>query len=261
MQDSEPPFACEGCSAPLGFDISMAYQPIIDLFDGSVFAYEALVRGVDGASAASVLARVNDTNRFAFDQTCRVRAVELAAKLGIDTRVSINFMPNAVYEPNRCLRTTLAAAARAGFPADRIIFETTEDDRVRDPVHFRSILVAYKQQGFLTAIDDFGAGYSGLSLLAEFQPDIIKLDRELIRGIDDDRPRQAIVAGMVGICRMLGIKVIAEGIERPEEMTALATLGVTLMQGYLFARPGFETLPQPEFPGLVAAEGGQRRQL
>lgn len=252
MQNPETPFACEGCTQPLGFDLSMAFQPIVDLSDGSVFAYEALVRGTDGASAASVLARVTDANRFAFDQACRVRAVELAAKLGIDTRVSINFMPNAVYEPTRCLRTTLAAAARTGFPANRIIFETTEDDRIRDPNHFRNILVAYKHQGFLTAIDDFGAGYSGLSLLAELQPDIIKIDRELVRGIDDDRARRAIVAGIVGICRTLGIKVIAEGIEQAREMATLRDLGVTLMQGYLFARPGFETLPVPTFPSIEA---------
>ena len=96
----------------------MAFQPIVDLRDGSVFAYEALVRGLDGEPAKTILDQVIDENRFTFDQRCRVRAVELAAKLGVTCHLSINFMPNAVYEPNRCLRATFEAAASFGFPTD-----------------------------------------------------------------------------------------------------------------------------------------------
>jgi len=142
MQDPKAQLGCAGCATSLDFDFTMAFQPIVDLADGSVYAYEALVRGLDSESAASILAKVTETNRFAFDQLCRMRAVDLGARLGIAARLSINFMPNAVYEPDRCLRTTLAAAARTGFPIDRIVFETTEDDRIRDPEHFRRILVA-----------------------------------------------------------------------------------------------------------------------
>ncbi len=85
-------------------------------------------------------------------------------------------MPNAVYEPSRCLRTTLDAARRTGFPVENIIFETTEDERVHDAEYLKQIFVTYRQEGFKTAIDDFGAGYAGLNLLADFQPDIVKLD-------------------------------------------------------------------------------------
>jgi EAL domain-containing protein (putative c-di-GMP-specific phosphodiesterase class I) len=252
MSDPQSPFACEGCSAPLDFDISMAFQPIVDLRDGSVYAYEALVRGLDGEPARSILDQVTSANRFTFDQRCRVRAVELAAKLGVTCRLSINFMPNAVYEPNRCLRSTLEGAASFGFPIDRIIFETTEDERVRDPAHLQAIMAAYKHQGFMTAIDDFGAGYAGLNLLAEFQPDIVKLDMALVRSIDTNLPRQAIIAGILGICRMLGVRVIAEGIETVAEMQTLRDLGVELMQGYLFAKPGFEELPPPDLISVYA---------
>jgi EAL domain-containing protein (putative c-di-GMP-specific phosphodiesterase class I) len=113
---STPEIGCQGCKTTLDFDISMAFQPIVDVNERSIFAYEALVRGPDGATAADILARVNDDNRYAFEQRCRVRAVEMASALGVTTKLSINFMSNAVYEPSRCLRTTLEAARRTGFP-------------------------------------------------------------------------------------------------------------------------------------------------
>src|SRR5262245_58847477 len=105
-----PQSGCQGCKTQLDFDISMAFQPIVDVETETVFAHEALVRSVDGAPAQAVLSRINDANRYAFDQRCRVRAVELASALGMQSMLSINFMPNAVYEPTRCLRTTLEAA-------------------------------------------------------------------------------------------------------------------------------------------------------
>src|SRR6185295_8723157 len=154
---------CQGCTqSHLDFDITMAFQPIVDVNERTVFAYEALVRGTDGASAGDILARVNDENRYAFDQRCRVRAVEMAASLGMREKLSINFLPNAVYEPSRCLRTTLEAAHRTGFPVENIIFETTEDERVHDTEYLKQIFATYRKEGFKTAIDDFGAGYAGL---------------------------------------------------------------------------------------------------
>ncbi len=243
MSKSDPNLTCKGCRTPLDFDFSMAFQPIVDLEDGSVFAHEALVRGTGGELAGSVLGRVTPETRFAFDQLCRVRAVEMAAALEVRTNLHINFMPNAVYEPRQCIRSTLDAAARTGFPIGRIVFETTEDERVHDPDRLKGILSTYKHQGFMTAIDDFGAGYAGLNLLAEFQPDIVKLDMALVRGIDANAPRRTIVGGIVGICRMLGIRVVAEGVESTAEARTLRNLGITLMQGFLFAKPAFEALP------------------
>lgn len=239
---------CGGCrdGAAFPFDVSMAFQPIVEAASGRVFAYEALVRGIDGSGAAAVLAAVDETNRYAFDQRCRVRAIELAAKLGVAARgafVSINFMPNAIYRPEVCIRTTLETARRVGFPTEHIIFEFTEDQQVKEPERVREILRAYREMGFRTAIDDFGAGYAGLNLLAEYQPDIIKLDMELARGIDGDRTRRAIVAGILGVCGALGITAVAEGVETEGEMRTLRELGVTLMQGYLFARPQLDVVP------------------
>lgn len=221
------------------FDFTMAFQPILDLSDNSFFAHEALVRGINNESAGSILARVNEDNRYWFDQQCRMRAIELAAELGINDRLSINFLPNAVYRAEACIRLTIETAERVGFPLDRIIFEVTEGEQVVDHAHLISIITAYKKFGFQTAIDDFGAGYSGLNLLAEFQPDIIKLDMALTRNIDSDRVRRSIVGGILTVCRDLEIDVIAEGIESHGELATLQDMGVQRFQGYLFARPVF----------------------
>lgn len=241
---------CQQCARGprLGFDFTMAFQPIVDVGAGEVFAYEALVRGRDGEGAGSIIAKVNDENRYRFDQLCRIKAVQLAARLGISCRLSINFLPNAVYEPSNCIRTTMAAAEAANLPLDRIIFEVTEVEKVKDHDHLRRIFQYYQASGFGTAIDDFGAGYAGLGLLAEFQPDFIKLDMQLIRGIDQRPAKQAIVRGTLATTADLGIDVIAEGIESAGEFEYLRDLGVTKFQGYFFARPGFEALPEVHWP-------------
>ncbi|ONG55517.1 diguanylate phosphodiesterase [Pseudoroseomonas deserti] len=233
--------------------MSMAFQPILrcDEAGQGLYAYEALVRGPAGESAASVLARISDENRYSFDQRCRVTAIELATRLGLlatPAALSINFMPNAVYEPRACIRASLDAAERVGLPRDRLIFEFTETEAMADPAHLLRILASYRAMGFRTAIDDFGAGHSGLSLLAEFQPDTVKLDMALIRGVDRDRPRQIILRHVAALCAELGCAVVAEGVETAAEFHMLRQLGITLFQGYLLGRPGFEQLPVPVPP-------------
>jgi EAL domain-containing protein (putative c-di-GMP-specific phosphodiesterase class I) len=241
--------ACSGCrdGQSLDFSFSMAFQPIVDLQTMQPYAFEALIRGLAGEPASAMLARVNDENRYAFDQQCRVKAIETAARAGIlDTaaRLSINFLPNAVYSPVACIQLTLKTAKGLGFPTDRLIFEFTENEQIADPDHLVSIIDAYQRMGFGTAIDDFGAGHAGLGLLARFQPDTVKLDMELVRGLDQSLPKRIILAGIVGMCRDLGIKLVAEGIETTGELEAVRALGIRFAQGYLFARPGFEHLPE-----------------
>lgn len=241
---------CREClrADPLGFDFSMAFQPILDPAAGEVFAYEALVRGPGGEPAGPVFESVDASNQYRFDQICRVKAIELAARLGIECYLSINFMPNAVYSPERCIRTTLKAAREYDFPTERIIFEITESERIDRVEHLRNIVAHYREIGFLTAIDDFGSGFAGLNLLAEFQTDIVKLDMELVRDIDSDRRRQAIVRGILQTADEMGIRMIAEGVETTAELTCLRALGIDLFQGFLFAKPAFERLPDFEVP-------------
>ena len=229
-------------------DFTFAYQPIVDLASRSVYAHEALVRGGDGASAGSVLERIDDATRYHFDQACRVRAIDLACDLGLIARggekLSINFLPHAVYRPEVCIQTTLQAARRRGLDVGSVIFEVTEGDRIEDGPWFAEILREYKRQGFLTAIDDFGAGYAGLRLLADFQPDLIKLDMDLVRHVDQQRPRQAIARAVIRMAEQMGIRLVVEGVESAGERDFFLHEGVSLFQGYLFSRPVFRGLAQ-----------------
>lgn len=248
---------CSGCRDGADFEIpfAMAFQPIVDTDTGSAFAYEALVRGVDGAGAYQILSSVNEINRYSFDQACRVKAIETAMAAGLmqsDAKLSINFLPNAVYSPMACIQLTLATARSAGLPVDRLIFEFTENEQMGSPEHVSSIIDTYKQIGFAVAIDDFGAGHSGLDMFARFVPDEIKLDMELVRGIDQDRRRQAIVRSVVRMCEELDTLVIAEGIENAEDALALRDLGVRYHQGFWYARPLLGALPEIQ-PGHLTA--------
>jgi EAL domain-containing protein (putative c-di-GMP-specific phosphodiesterase class I) len=237
---------CVGCrnGEEFGLPLRIAFQPIIDLHTGSAYAYEALVRGPNGEGAAAVLAQVTPENRYLFDQACRVAAIKTSVVAGIldtDALLSINFFPNAVYSPVACIQLTLKTAREVGLPTNRLIFEFTENEQI-DADHLRKIVASYRQMGFQTAIDDFGAGHSGLGLLANLQTDVLKLDMELIRGIDTSMPRRLIVGSLINLAESMGIRVVAEGVETMQELVELQKVGVRYVQGYLFAKPELEAL-------------------
>lgn len=234
----------------------MAFQPIVDVEEERVVAYEALVRGSNGEGAGEVLARVNDENRYAFDQQCRVAAIEQSVEAGIvatGARLSINFLPNAVYSPVACIQLTLRTARAVGLPTDRLVFEFTENERMADTGHVANIIDTYRRMGFATALDDFGAGHAGLGLLAKFQTDVVKLDMDLIRDIDQSMPRRMIVDGVVQMLERMDIGVIVEGVETLGEYQALRSLGLRYFQGYLFARPALRALPEVAYPFYYSA--------
>lgn len=231
--------------------IAMAFQPVLDVETGRAVIYEALVRGPKGEGSADILARVTPETRFAFDQQCRVMAIEGAVAAGIlntDARLAINFFPDTVQSPLAGLEQTLATARWLNVPHERLIFEFSEEAETGEPEHLKTILDTYHHMGFGTAIDDFGAGHAGLTLLARVKTDYIKLDMALIRGIDTAMPRRMIVEGVIRIADKMGIAVIAEGVETIGEYDALRALGVRYMQGYLLARPGFRCLPPGQLP-------------
>ena len=242
-------FSCENCAdkGRLDFDFTMAFQPIVNCVSKQIFGYEALVRGLNNESAYYIINKVNDDNRYLFDQHCRVKAIVLAAKLKLDSMLSINILPNAVYKPERCIRTTLDAAKKHGFSTKQIMFEFTENEKIENSEAVKHIVEYYKNSGFITALDDFGAGYAGLGLLADFQTNMIKIDMGLIRHIDQDKTRQIVVKNCINLCKELNIRCLAEGIETREEMMWLRDAGIELMQGYFFAKPGFESLPKVDF--------------
>ena len=245
--------ACNACkdghSEP--FPFTMAFQPIVNVETSTVYAYEALARGPEQQSAAFVLGKVNQENLYTFDQSCRVKAITLASQLGLANTgalLSINFLPGAVYSAAACIQLTLKTARAVNFPLDRLIFEIVEVEKVASHQHLMDIVNEYRKCGFRLALDDFGAGWSGLGLLADLQADAVKLDIDLIRGIHK-RPRAlAIVESMALLSESLHFNLVAEGVETFDEYHALRDCGIKLMQGYLFARPGFESLPTVTLP-------------
>lgn len=234
---------CKRCRSVIPFDFSYAFQPIVDISKQEIFGYEALVRGINNEPAGSILSQVNDQNRYAFDQICRQKAIRIAAELGLDKMLSINFLPNAVYEPEHCIQSTLAAASEVGFPIEQIMFEVTESEQVLDRKHLTNIFQYYHSKGFTVALDDFGAGHAGLNMLSSFVPEILKIDMELVRNADHDKVKQVITRHLIQMCRELSVTVLAEGVETLEEYRYFRDLGVELFQGYLFAKPEFESLP------------------
>ena len=170
--------------------------------------------------------------------------------LKLESMLSINFLPNAIYKPERCIRTTLDAAKQYNFPIETIIFEFAEVEMIKDSVAIKAIVDYYYKSGFLMAIDDVGSGYTSLGLLADSQTNLAKLDMELTRNINEDSARQSIVKNCLNIFRDLKITPIAEGVETKEEVICLGDFGIELMQGYLFAKPGFEHLLPVNFNAL-----------
>ncbi|MFG1427298.1 EAL domain-containing protein [Roseixanthobacter glucoisosaccharinicivorans] len=247
-----PQGKCKACQDGAGFDlpITMAFQPMVNIQTRTVFAYEALVRGAAGEGAGQILHQVSDENLYSFDQTCRVKAIELATGLRVGQAgecLSINFLPNAVYEPRACIRATLETALRCHFPLHQIIFEFTEVEKL-DTDHLLNILTSYRSMGFKTAIDDFGAGYAGLGLLSKFQPDLVKIDMGLVRNIDVEPVKRTIVRGTLRILADLGITALCEGVETQAEYEVLGEMGVALMQGYLFGQPALAAVQPPIWP-------------
>ncbi len=228
----------------------MAFQPIVDVVRHDVFAHEALVRGPQGEGAAEVLGRIDAAQRFAFHEACRARAIEMAAAIGMDTRLSLNVTPADVTGQVECFRTAMRVAAACGFPIQQLMFEITEGERVADLPGLAAAFRTFKRYGFSSPIDETNSGFAGFEMLSSFQPDVVKIDMTLVRDIHLDPAQLGIVEGFVQTCGELDIRVIAEGVESVDELTALRQVGVTLFQGYLFARPAVGRLPDVNWPAM-----------
>jgi EAL domain-containing protein (putative c-di-GMP-specific phosphodiesterase class I) len=246
--------ACGTCRHPVMLPpLTMAFQPIVDLGAQTIVAHEALVRGAGDQTADDLLGGLTPANRYAFDQLCRTTAIDLACRLGLTCDLHVNFMPEAIHEPNACLRQTLTAARLAGFPFERLVFEVVELRERTDDVNLAAIFAAFRQKHFKVALDDFGAGYSNLSRMEALRPDIVKLDRALIGGCDHDAGRLEIIASIAGLCQSLDIRLIAEGVETQAELAALRHTGVNFFQGFFFAKPAFERLVPLEYIEFITA--------
>ena len=224
--------------------VYMVYQPIISWSRKRAFGYEALVRSSDNSmphpgalfDAAEELGRIHDLGR-----QIRDKCVEPLARADLDQSLFVNLhtedlLDESLFDPD----TQLARSSK------QIILEITERAKLEVVGHVRERIARLREMGFRIAIDDIGAGYSGLNSFAIIQPDIVKLDIMLVRGVDADPVKRKLVRVLGDLCRDLGILVVAEGVETAGERDTLVDLGCDLLQGYLFARPG-APFPEPTF--------------
>lgn len=239
---SRPPDDEFAKAGGVDFEFSFAFQPIVNAATREVVSFEALVRGPGGEPSADVFAKVPQACLYRFDQACRLKAIHLARRLNVQTRLNINLFPNAIYRTGLDIRDTLQASIDYDFPVENIVFEVSEAERLVDYPRVVELFKSYQEFNFQTALDDFGTGYSGLSLLVEYQPNYIKLDRHLIANIHNNRVKQTVIKGIGAICKQLSIEIMAEGVERVEEYAWLRNIGINFFQGYYFAKPTFEAL-------------------
>lgn len=220
--------------------ITPHFQPIFPLGEHQPYGYEALSRIV-GPTVFTSIEELFCTARSggmlsALERLCRERALTTAAHLGITERLFLNVCPAVLADDHRP-GVTAKLLGELGIERSRVVLELTERSLITDYDLFGRVVNHYRQQGYAIAIDDLGDGFAGLKMLAQIEPDYVKLARFLVDRIDRAPQRQALVEALVGFCNRVGILVIAEGIERQEELDYLAAVGIHYAQGYLLGRP------------------------
>ncbi|EPY4990658.1 diguanylate phosphodiesterase [Klebsiella pneumoniae] len=230
-------FSTFGVTEPVN-DRMFALQAIVEPAKKRVSSFEALIRSPTGGSPVEMFAAIAAEDRYRFDLESKAYAFALAGQLPLGKhQLAINLLPGSLYHHPDAVGWLMDSLLAAGLRPDQVLIEVTETEVITCFDQFRKVLKALRVAGMKLAIDDFGAGYSGLSLLTRFQPDKIKVDAELVRDIHISGTKQAIVASVVRCCEDLGITVVAEGVETLEEWCWLQSVGIRLFQGFLFSRP------------------------
>jgi EAL domain-containing protein (putative c-di-GMP-specific phosphodiesterase class I) len=224
----------------------MAVQPVVRVPERTVFGYECLVRSTEPSiKHGGVFVELADRVGRSLDLDRRIRqaVAEIIPSMRDKTAVLVNLHPGSLDDPD--LHDKNAPLSRF---AARVVLEITERASLHDLNSVREQVASLRSLGYRIAVDDLGAGYAGLTSLALLQPEFVKLDMELVRGISESPTKAKLVSAVVTLCRELGNEVIAEGIESGDEYRRLESLGCTLLQGYYFARPSrpFPNIQWPE---------------
>lgn len=227
-------------------NVSFAFQPIIDANSSSILSFEAIVRGLNNETLQELEEKVHSDALANFDTHCRTLAIGMASRLGLKSSLSLNFMARHIKDTSVSIRATIDAAERHNI--DRIILEIDQDKLIGDTEQFGKVIEAFRDAGLKISINHFGAGRAGLNLLESYHPEMISLNMNLVKGIDSNSSRQAIVRGVIQTCADLGIDIIAKHIETLDEYGWLRNNGIHLFQGNLFAKPAFEQLPSAFYP-------------
>lgn len=247
MTDTLAPASSDQSSAPALSDvvreerIDVHFQPIVAIRSGGVFAYEALSRGPSESIYAHLLTMFEAARKQSLlaplEAVCRQRAITAWAAERLDELLFINVSPEVLLDPQHRNGETLRLLTRLGIPTHRLVIELTEQSPGIDPDLMAEAVRHYQSMGFTIALDDLGEGYASLRLWSQIRPDFVKLDRHFVSELDRDYVKRRFVRAFLDVAHGMGSRVIAEGVEREEELDCLHELGVDYYQGWLFARP------------------------
>lgn len=224
--------------------VTVQFQPIFDLASESLIAYEALTRGPKGSvleapddlfGCAQLLGLLSELERL-----CRRKAIDSFANLKLKGCLFLNVSPFALVDSDGAQEEMLQQLEDAGITVDRVVIEVTEGQRIEDEILFQKTISYYRDLGFQIAIDDLGSGYSGLKQWSELRPDIVKIDRYFIDRGHRNPVKREFLKSIVALARATNTRVLAEGIEQPEELALLKNLGIDMVQGFFLGRPSIE---------------------
>ncbi|POZ18715.1 diguanylate phosphodiesterase [Lelliottia aquatilis] len=230
-------------------DCGFAFQPIVDPFAQQVVSFEALIRTADGGSPQAYFNAFSGNDIYAADLQSKKMACAMAGKLGLkEQALSVNLLPMTLVNVPGAVGFLLNEIEANGLVPEQIVVEFTESEVISRFDEFKDAVRQLKSAGISVAIDHFGAGFAGLLLLAQFQPDRIKINRDLVADVHRSGPRQAIIQAIIKCCSSLEILVCAVGVEKAEEWMWLESAGISQFQGHLFASPCFAGIPSIAWP-------------
>ncbi len=234
---------------PSDTDFSFAFQPIIDPMSQRVIALEALIRGKDGETPAAYFDKFKPEDVYTADLQSKKTAFAMASALRLNHKMlSVNLLPMTLVNKPDAVSFLINEIAAHGLVPEQIIVEFTESEVISRFDTFAQAVKSLKAAGICVAIDHFGAGFAGLQLLSRFQPDRIKISRELITDVHRSGPRQAIIQAIIKCCASLEIMISAVGVEKPEEWMWLESAGIEIFQGNLFAKACLNGIPSVAWP-------------
>ena len=245
----ETPLSAQSEVVAKGADCSFAFQPIVDPFMQQIVSWEALIRTPEGDSPAVYFQTLPRDALYEADLKSKQVALSMASALGLQTQtLSLNLLPMTLVNVPNAVDFLLTAIEANGFVPEQIVVEFTESEAISRFDEFTHSVRQLKSAGISVTIDHFGAGFAGLQLLAQFQPDRIKINRDLIANVHKSGPRQAIVQAIIKCCASLEIQFCAVGVELAEEWMWLESAGISQFQGHLFASPRLGGIPAVAWP-------------
>lgn len=238
--------------------LGTAFQPVVDLEERRVIGYEALSRPrVEPIITPERLFRIahQQDALWRLERLARERALAAARHLNEEHLLFLNVDPDALLDPLLRGPETISRLKAAGLSPGRVVLELTENRALVNDKPFREAMKLFRRRGYRFALDDVGAGYAGLSTIAEISPDFLKLDMSLVRNLDRNPLKRGLVSTIREFAHRVDIRLVAEGVESVDELRVLRQVGVKLAQGYLFARPE-ESVREPDLLVLETEVAG-----